>query len=338
MGKNNRYNGNYHTNKGAFTLLWVLISVPLAGYGIYGIYKWFPRIISDEWANGIVGTLFGIVFCIPLLWPAIKKIRNKKHVAENNLDYQKFSNMETTINSCEYHSPDFSLPSMLSYTEALGDPMLMDAARLAFKEGGLSVGGVQRILGIEKERASRIIRQLEAMNILSKGPELSLRKVTMSKEEWTEKMEIVNAELESSLKPTPNLSFSPKVDKVSDIDGMDGHQFEYFVAELLEKLSYKNVEVTKGSGDQGVDVLAEKDGITYAIQCKNYTHPLGNTPVQEVAAGRDFYERHVGVVVTNNVFTTGAKELANKTRILLWDRTVLNQMIEDAQKASEEEK
>jgi hypothetical protein len=57
---------------------------------------------------------------------------------------------------------------------------------------------------------------------------------------------------------------------ISYIDGMEGHEFEYFCADILEKNGFTNVSVTRGSGDQGVDVLATKDGIKYAIQCKNY--------------------------------------------------------------------
>ena len=92
---------------------------------------------------------------------------------------------------------------------------------------------------------------------------------------------------------------------------------------MLRKNEFKNVEVTKGSGDQGVDVLAEKGGIKYAIQCKCYSSDLGNTPIQEVEAGRIFYGCHVGVVMTNRYFTKGAKELAEKTNTLLWDRDFL---------------
>lgn len=114
------------------------------------------------------------------------------------------------------------------------------------------------------------------------------------------------------------------------VDAMDGHAFEYFVAELLKKLGYSNVSVTRGSGDQGVDVLAEKDGIRYAVQCKNYSSALGNTPVQEVSAGKEFYNCHVGVVITNNYFTKGAKELAERTRVLLWDRDKLSELMAQA--------
>lgn len=112
------------------------------------------------------------------------------------------------------------------------------------------------------------------------------------------------------------------------IDKMDGHDFEYFCAELLRKNGFSDVKVTKGSGDQGVDILAKKDGIKYAIQCKNYASHLGNTPVQEVNAGKFFYNCHVGVVITNSTFTQGAKALAQATGVLLWDRAVLTRMME----------
>lgn len=115
------------------------------------------------------------------------------------------------------------------------------------------------------------------------------------------------------------------------VDAMDGHAFEHFIAGLLEKLGYENVSVTRGSGDQGVDVLAELYGIKYSIQCKNYSSALGNTPVQEVSAGKEFYNCHVGVVVTNSYFTKGAKELAQKVRVILWDRDKLAEMMDKAE-------
>lgn len=117
---------------------------------------------------------------------------------------------------------------------------------------------------------------------------------------------------------------------ISSIDGMEGHQFEFFCADLLRKVGFGNVSVTPGSGDQGVDILAEKDGVRYAVQCKNYSTPLGNTPVQEVNAGKTFYNCHVGVVMTNSTFTRGAESLASATGVLLWDRAHLERLMEKA--------
>ena len=112
-------------------------------------------------------------------------------------------------------------------------------------------------------------------------------------------------------------------------DSLDGHEFEYYCAELLRKKGFIDVEVTKGSGDYGVDILAEKEGVTYAIQCKCYTAPIGVKAIQEAYAGRDYYDRMVGAVLTNQYFTTPAVEAAKKLKILLWDRGYLESMIEE---------
>jgi len=116
--------------------------------------------------------------------------------------------------------------------------------------------------------------------------------------------------------------------KTEDIDLMEGHEFEYYCAELLKQCGFQEVEVTQGSGDYGIDILAEKEGVTYAIQCKCYTSPVGVKAVQEAYAGRDYYDRMVGVVLTNQYFTRPAVEAAEKLKILLWDRDYLESMLE----------
>lgn len=111
-------------------------------------------------------------------------------------------------------------------------------------------------------------------------------------------------------------------------DSMEGHDFEKWCANLLEKNGFCDVVVTKVSGDHGVDILAKKQDISYAIQCKCYTHDLGNTPVQEIYAGKEMYDCQVAAVMTNRYFTDGAKALASKTRVMLWDRDKLKEFIE----------
>ena len=109
---------------------------------------------------------------------------------------------------------------------------------------------------------------------------------------------------------------------------------DLLLEKILADLDYSGSEVAvmiNGSGatplmelfiinNHVADVLAEKGGVKYAVQCKCYSHDLGNTPIQEVEAGRIFYNCHVGVVITNRYFTRGAKELAQRTGTLLWDR------------------
>lgn len=38
---------------------------------------------------------------------------------------------------------------------------------------------------------------------------------------------------------------------ITSIDNMEGHDFEYWCADILKRSGFDNVEVTPGSGDQG---------------------------------------------------------------------------------------
>ncbi len=125
------------------------------------------------------------------------------------------------------------------------------------------------------------------------------------------------------------IMYARKKRKFGFMDDMEGHDFEYFCADLLRENGFLDVEVTKGSGDYGVDILAEKDGVTYAVQCKCYTDAVGVKAVQEAYAGRDYYDRMVGAVMTNQYFTAPAVQAAKKLKILLWDRGYLEGIMEE---------
>lgn len=108
---------------------------------------------------------------------------------------------------------------------------------------------------------------------------------------------------------------------------LDGPEFEAYVALVLEDNGFKHVQLTKGSGDQGVDILAERNGKTYAIQCKNYEGAVGNFAVQEAYSGAQFYGCDTAAVICPGAFTRGAKELAKATGVLLWDGKKLTRMM-----------
>lgn len=114
-------------------------------------------------------------------------------------------------------------------------------------------------------------------------------------------------------------------------DNMEGHEFEHYCAELLMANGFTNVDVTKGSGDFGADIIATKDMITYAIQCKAYSEPVGIKAIQEALCGREYYDCMIGAVLTNQYFTKAAIQAADKLKILLWDRDYLQQLISDAE-------
>lgn len=187
------------------------------------------------------------------------------------------------------------------------------AARIVLETEQASVSMIQRRTGWNYKRATRAMDELEHIGIVGPFNGSTPRQILLGKSHTFQQAEVY--------RPVP------AVHELSEVDGMDGHAFEHWCADLLTKNGFTDVTVTQASGDQGVDILAVKDGIHYAIQCKCYTSDLGNTPVQEVYAGKEMYGCQVGVVMTNRHFTAGAKQLAEKTRVLLWDRDKLAEML-----------
>jgi restriction system protein len=98
--------------------------------------------------------------------------------------------------------------------------------------------------------------------------------------------------------------------------GMDPLQYEALVADLLRDFGWAT-RLTKGSGDQGIDVIAEMRGKKVVIQCKLYSSTVGNAAVQEAIAGMRFEDANFAAVVSNSTFTQSAKQLATKTGVLL---------------------
>jgi hypothetical protein len=114
---------------------------------------------------------------------------------------------------------------------------------------------------------------------------------------------------------------------LSEIDKMEGLQFEHYISILLKYEDFLNVYNTKGSGDYGADIIAEKDGCKYAIQCKRYSNKIGAKPVGEVLRGMKKYHCDKGIIITNNYFTKQAIEEADICGIVLWNRDKLKSII-----------
>jgi restriction system protein len=106
-----------------------------------------------------------------------------------------------------------------------------------------------------------------------------------------------------------------------NFDRMEGHDFEYFCADQLKTRGFHDVNVTRGSGDYGVDVIAWKDGLKYGIQCKRYEGSVGWKAVEEAHAGALYYQCDKAVVLTNSRFTKQAVQGAQRIGVLLWDRS-----------------
>ena len=147
-------------------------------------------------------------------------------------------------------------------------------------------------------------------------------------------LEIRNKAYKNNIKIITEDFLQNKIETIPEfetINSMDGREFELFVGNLFNMLGYSNITVTQSSRDFGADVIAEKDDIKYAIQCKRYGSPVGISAVQEVIASKSLHECHVACVLTNSTFTTAAKELANKNLVILWDGNKLKEFINKIQ-------
>lgn len=96
----------------------------------------------------------------------------------------------------------------------------------------------------------------------------------------------------------------------------NGIDFEYWVAENLERYGWLT-EVTKASGEQGLDILAKSGNTKIAIQCKRYTSNVGNDAVQQALSASKHYQIDKSVVITTSGYTKSAKELAATTGVIL---------------------
>jgi restriction system protein len=93
------------------------------------------------------------------------------------------------------------------------------------------------------------------------------------------------------------------------IDAMSGTEFEDYVAARLRRAGW-HVVFTSASGDYGVDLIAQRDGKSVAIQCKRHGKSVGVAAVQQVVAGARHHGCTRSIVISNQEFTRAAKQLA----------------------------
>ncbi len=121
--------------------------------------------------------------------------------------------------------------------------------------------------------------------------------------------------------------------QIANIDAMKGDDFEHYLAILLKHRGFKT-KVTPRSGDFGVDIVATKGGVKYAIQAKRHKEKIPRNAVSDVVAGKQHYGCHKAMVITNNYFKPAAIKLAQSTDCELVDRDKLADWIHDFQKSN----
>lgn len=120
---------------------------------------------------------------------------------------------------------------------------------------------------------------------------------------------------------------------LSDVDSMDGLEFEKYLANLLRKRGYTDIRLTERY-DYGIDIIAKKDGFTWGIQAKRYKDLVKAEAVRQTYTAMKRYKCDRAMVITSSVFSNPAKILAADNHIVLVDRTILSQWIYEADRKS----
>lgn len=100
-------------------------------------------------------------------------------------------------------------------------------------------------------------------------------------------------------------------------NSLSGHAFEHELARLLRRAGH-NASVTKGSGDDGIDIVSEMDGESVVFQCKRYNGSVGPALVREFYGSLIHHGADRGVIATTGSFTQGAIDFAEDKPIELW--------------------
>lgn len=149
---------------------------------------------------------------------------------------------------------------------------------------------------VKDERQVEIERFLRSVNLIRRANKHGLKKTIQHVNRWYAKQK---------------RSFEQ-----SDIVPENGHDFEHWVAAKLNDAGW-TASVTQASGDDGVDVIAERDGTSVEVQCKRFKGSVGNKAVQEVYSGMKHMQLDRAVVISTGQYTKAAQNLASTTGVLL---------------------
>lgn len=109
------------------------------------------------------------------------------------------------------------------------------------------------------------------------------------------------------------------------VDAMTGVEFEHYVAAVLRGARYE-IDFTRATGDFGVDLIATRDGVRTAVQCKRQARPVSGSAIQQVVAGAPVHACTATMVVCNHRYTHAAEQLAEVHDCILIGRTQLARM------------
>ena len=108
-----------------------------------------------------------------------------------------------------------------------------------------------------------------------------------------------------------------------NINSKKGIEFENLCMKILLSKGWI-VEETPKTGDQGIDLIASIEKYRLCIQCKDHIKAIGNKAVQEVTAGKKYWNGTHAILVSKSGYTKSAYKLAEANNVLLISTLELN--------------
>ena len=112
----------------------------------------------------------------------------------------------------------------------------------------------------------------------------------------------------------------------NNLNNKKGIAFENQCMQILISKGWR-VEETPKSGDQGIDLIASIEKYRLCIQCKDHKKPIGNKAVQEVSAGKKYWNGTHAILVSQSGYTKSAYKLAAANNVLLISTLELNNIV-----------
>lgn len=115
----------------------------------------------------------------------------------------------------------------------------------------------------------------------------------------------------------------------SNINSLSGVEFEKVCQKLVQNMGFKT-EITKASGDGGVDLIAYNNqpllSGKYIIQCKRYTGSVGEPIIRDLYGVITSERANKGILMTTGHFTKSAIAFAEGKPIELIDGVVMQDL------------
>lgn len=99
---------------------------------------------------------------------------------------------------------------------------------------------------------------------------------------------------------------------------LSGWEFERQLATLFERAGFA-AELTRGSGDKGIDIFVSTFKRSFVAQCKQHKKPVGPATVRELIGAASSVRASGAILACTSGFTNGARQAAKGSRVFILD-------------------